>query len=66
MKADMYDRSRTTGPERHVVAEDNIVLIHDPSEVPESLFPQAGKFFKRFDAETCTFVSNITEQYPDD
>ncbi|KAF5677218.1 hypothetical protein FHETE_1730 [Fusarium heterosporum] len=61
-----YTCLRTTGPERHVVAEDNIVLIHDPSEVPESLFPQAGKFFKRFDAETCMFVSNITEQYPDD
>ncbi|KAF9762511.1 hypothetical protein IL306_003393 [Fusarium sp. DS 682] len=61
-----YTCLRTIGPERHVVAEDNIVLIQDPSEVPESLFPQAGKFFKRFDAETCTFVSNITEQYPDD
>ncbi|KAG5796635.1 hypothetical protein H9Q69_004326 [Fusarium xylarioides] len=61
-----YTCLRTIGPERHVVAEDNIVLIQDPREVPESLFPQAGKFFKRFDAETCTFVSNITEQYPDD
>uniref|UniRef100_A0A0D2XVV4 Hemimethylated DNA-binding domain-containing protein n=1 Tax=Fusarium oxysporum (strain Fo5176) TaxID=660025 RepID=A0A0D2XVV4_FUSOF len=61
-----YLTGRTIGPERHVVAEDNIVLIQDPREVPESLFPQAGKFFKRFDAETCTFVSNITEQYPDD
>ncbi|KAJ4255016.1 hypothetical protein NW762_009820 [Fusarium torreyae] len=61
-----YTCLRTTGPERHVVAEDNIMLISDPNEVPESLFPQAGKFFKRFDAETCTFVSNITEQYPDD
>ncbi|KAF4335001.1 hypothetical protein FBEOM_11155 [Fusarium beomiforme] len=60
-----YTCLRTIGPERHVVAEDNIVLIQDPSEVPESLFPQAGKFFKRFDATTCTFVSNITEQYPD-
>ncbi|KAH7192443.1 Transglutaminase-like superfamily-domain-containing protein [Fusarium flagelliforme] len=61
-----YTCLRTTGPERHVVAEDNIVLIDDPSEIPDSLFRQAGKFFKRFDAETCTFVSNITEQYPDD
>ncbi|RSL67108.1 hypothetical protein CEP53_003135 [Fusarium sp. AF-6] len=61
-----YTCVRTSGPERHVVAEDNIVLIRDPSEVPKSLFPQAGKFFKRFDAETCSFVSNITEQYPDD
>ncbi|KAL6356888.1 hypothetical protein LRP88_10501 [Fusarium phalaenopsidis] len=61
-----YTCVRTSGPERHVVAEDNIVLIQDPSEVPKSLFPQAGKFFKRFDADTCSFVSNITEQYPDD
>ncbi|OBS22163.1 hypothetical protein FPOA_08499 [Fusarium poae] len=61
-----YTCLRTTGPERHVVAEDNIVLIEDPSEIPDSLFRQAGKFFKRFDAETCTFVSNINEQYPDD
>ncbi|KAM0231046.1 hypothetical protein ACHAPO_008876 [Fusarium lateritium] len=61
-----YTCLRTTGPERHVVAEDNIVLIEDPSEIPDSLFRQAGKFFKRFDAETCTFVSNIKEQYPDD
>ncbi|KAG8669956.1 hypothetical protein FPOAC1_009359 [Fusarium poae] len=61
-----YTCLRTTGPERHVVAEDNIMLIEDPSEIPDSLFRQAGKFFKRFDAETCTFVSNINEQYPDD
>lgn len=57
---------RTTGPERHVVAEDNIVVITDPSEISDATFPLAGKFFKRFDAETCSFVSNITEQYPDD
>jgi F-box protein 21 len=61
-----YTCLRTTGPERHVVAEDNIVLIKDLSEIPDSLFRQAGKFFKRFDAETCTFVSNIKEQYPED
>ncbi|PTD04890.1 hypothetical protein FCULG_00001823 [Fusarium culmorum] len=60
-----YTCLRTTGPERHVVAEDNIVLIENPSEIPDSLLRQAGKFFKRFDAETCTFVSNVTEQYPD-
>ncbi|KAK7428702.1 hypothetical protein QQZ08_004796 [Neonectria magnoliae] len=61
-----YTCLRTTGPERHVVAEDNIVLIQNADEVPERMFPLAGKFFKRFDATTCTFVSNIKEQYPDD
>ncbi|KAH7154861.1 Transglutaminase-like superfamily-domain-containing protein [Dactylonectria estremocensis] len=61
-----YTCLRTTGPERHVVAEDNIVLIDNPDEIPETVLPLAGQFFKRFDAATCSFVSNIKEQYPDD
>ncbi|KAF7542818.1 hypothetical protein G7Z17_g11247 [Cylindrodendrum hubeiense] len=61
-----YTCLRTMGPERHVVAEDNIVLIRDADEIPESILPLAGKFFKRFDVATCSFVSNIKEQYPDD
>ncbi|KAH6982830.1 Transglutaminase-like superfamily-domain-containing protein [Ilyonectria sp. MPI-CAGE-AT-0026] len=61
-----YTCLRTTGPERHVVAEDNIVLIRNADEIPESILPLAGKFFKRFDRATCSFVSNIKEQYPDD
>ncbi|KAH6891009.1 Transglutaminase-like superfamily-domain-containing protein [Thelonectria olida] len=61
-----YTCLRTTGIERHVVAEDNIVLLHNPSEVPEDIFALAGKFFKRFDPDTCTFVSNLSEEFPDD
>lgn len=48
------------------VAQDNIDIITDPSLIPDSLFFLAGKFFKRFDEDTCTFVSNLEEYYPDD
>ncbi|KAL2139854.1 hypothetical protein VTI28DRAFT_4617 [Corynascus sepedonium] len=48
------------------VAQDNVVIISDPSLIPDELFFLAGKFFRRFDRETCTFVSNIREYYPDD
>ncbi|KAF7561970.1 hypothetical protein G7046_g2148 [Stylonectria norvegica] len=61
-----YTCLRMTGPERHVVAEDNIMIIRDADEIPASLFSLAGKFFKRFDYTECSFVSNIKEQYPDD
>lgn len=48
------------------VAQENIEIVTDPDLIPESLFFLAGKFFKRFDRESCTFVSNIKEFYPDD
>ncbi|KAH8903896.1 hypothetical protein BR93DRAFT_931005 [Coniochaeta sp. PMI_546] len=48
------------------LAQDTIEIITDPSLIPQQLFFLAGKFFKRFDPETCTFVSNIKEFYPDD
>ncbi|KAG6059162.1 hypothetical protein E4U17_006817 [Claviceps sp. LM77 group G4] len=56
----------STGSEPHVVAPENIELIHDPTRISDDMFPMAGKFFKRFDAETCSFISNNKEQYPDD
>ena len=52
---------RRAGVDRHVVAQDNIQVVTDPGLIPETLFSIAGKFFKRFDPETCTFVSNIKE-----
>lgn len=55
-----------TDIDRHVIAQDNIEIITDPSLIPERLFFVAGKFFKRFDSETCRFVSNIREFFPDD
>ncbi|KAG6064335.1 hypothetical protein E4U32_000301 [Claviceps aff. humidiphila group G2b] len=56
----------STGSEPHVVAPENIELIHDSTRISDDMFPMAGKFFKRFDAETCSFISNNKEQYPDD
>ncbi|QPG93812.1 hypothetical protein C2857_002781 [Epichloe festucae Fl1] len=56
----------STGSEPRVVAAENIELINDPTHISDDMFPMAGKFFKRFDPETCSFVSNIKEQYPDD
>lgn len=41
-------------------------IITNPDLIPDSLFYLAGKFFKRFDRTTCTFVSNLREYYPDD
>ncbi|KAK4124152.1 hypothetical protein N657DRAFT_617048 [Parathielavia appendiculata] len=58
--------SRKSTIDRLRVAQENVVIVTDPSLIPEDLFYVAGKFFKRFDAETCTFVSNIREYYPDD
>ncbi|KAK4194978.1 hypothetical protein QBC40DRAFT_289796 [Triangularia verruculosa] len=48
------------------IAQENVEIITDPSLIPDELFTAAGKYFKRFDRETCTFVSNIREYYPDD
>ncbi|KAK3376009.1 hypothetical protein B0T24DRAFT_617763 [Lasiosphaeria ovina] len=48
------------------VDQDNIEIITDPSLIPNALFYLAGKFFKKFDSSTCTFISNIKEYYPDD
>ncbi|PTB62445.1 hypothetical protein BBK36DRAFT_1163127 [Trichoderma citrinoviride] len=53
-----------TEPEQHVVALRNVELISDPSLIKEDMFPMAGKFFKRFDPDTCRFISNIREEYP--
>ncbi|KAG9249169.1 Hemimethylated DNA-binding protein YccV like-domain-containing protein [Calycina marina] len=46
------------------VAEEN-VEIHEPG-VPTSLMGLAGKFFKRWDRESKTFVSNIRDEFPED
>lgn len=52
--------------ERYVISESAVEIVEDPTVVEEDPFLYAGKFFKRFDPDTCTFVSNIREQYPDD
>ena len=40
--------------------------LEDGGHIPHELFETAGLYFKRFDAETRRFVSNIREEYPDD
>lgn len=46
------------------VAEENIIPLDEtPSE---SLMKLAGRHFKRWDEQTKMFVSNITDEYPDD
>ncbi|KAL2404003.1 hypothetical protein ABEF95_001291 [Exophiala dermatitidis] len=52
------------------VAEENIVLLQ-PHEIQEDnivdAFPiEIGKWFKRFDAQSGMFVSNVRDEYPED
>ncbi|CAK7208448.1 hypothetical protein SCUCBS95973_000106 [Sporothrix curviconia] len=54
------------GVERQVVAQRNIEIVTDPAAIPPPLMFLAGKHFKRFVPETCTFVSNLREFFPDD
>jgi F-box protein 21 len=44
----------------------NIEVIADPTIVDPNNFPSIGRYFKRFDPETCLFVSNIREEFPED
>lgn len=62
----LTSHSRTNSPERFVIAGESIQIIDDPRVVEADPFLYAGKYFKRFDSTTCTFVSNNREQYPDD
>jgi len=57
------------------VAEENIELIYSnsnggyvdaPVVIPKGLEKLAGRWFKRWDRNRGRFVSNITEEYPDD
>ncbi|CAK7231905.1 hypothetical protein SEUCBS140593_008082 [Sporothrix eucalyptigena] len=65
-KKSPFYTSLRLGVERQVVAQRNIEIITDPSLIPAPLMFLAGKHFKRFDTETCTFVSNLREFFPDD
>ena len=57
------------------VAEENIELIYSnanggyvdaPVEIPSGLEKLAGRWFKRWDKNRGRFVSNVTDEYPDD
>lgn len=46
------------------VAEENIDIIKP--DFPNNLMNQAGKYFKRWDSQSHTFVSGIRDEYPED
>lgn len=46
------------------VAEENIETVQLTAS--DSLMSLAGRYFKRWDKSTSTFVSNIKDEYPDD
>ena len=46
------------------VAEENIERLYD--KPCQSLMNLAGRWFKRWDRDMRVFVSNITDEYPDD
>jgi len=46
------------------VAEENILPLEE--RPPADLVRLAGRHFKRYDAESQMFVSNITDEYSDD
>ncbi|KIY02788.1 uncharacterized protein Z520_01253 [Fonsecaea multimorphosa CBS 102226] len=51
------------------VAEENVMLLSasDITEDRINAFPiEIGKWFKRYDPETGTFVSNVRDEYPED
>lgn len=46
------------------VAQENIEIVE--SGEPTTLMGLAGQYFKRWDSTAHKFVSNITDEYPDD
>ncbi|KAI9923466.1 hypothetical protein MW887_009292 [Aspergillus wentii] len=49
------------------VAEENVELVKPHiDELPQALVKVAGKHFKRWDKETQAFISNISDEYPED
>lgn len=47
------------------VAEENIAITQ-LEHVGQDLMDLAGRYFKRWDRSSGTFVSNIRDEYPDD
>jgi F-box protein 21 len=43
-----------------------LIPVDSPALVGEELKFLCGRYFKRFDHENCTFMSNIREEYPED
>lgn len=61
--ANLFSRVASSTDER-IIAPGNLEVIDDESRVTRHMFPLAGKYFKRFDRESCRFISNIDEEYP--
>ncbi|RAK74359.1 YccV-like-domain-containing protein [Aspergillus fijiensis CBS 313.89] len=51
---------------RYVAEESIEPLVTEMADLPHSLVAIAGKHFKRWDNDRRVFVSNITDEYPDD
>ena len=64
--ADLSLCGRVDDTTMRYVAQENIE-IEEPDSLDEfdGLRQLAGKYFKRFDSSTKRFVSNITDEYPD-
>jgi len=60
------DRSMRYVAEENIGLMDQVVSARVNLDPPEGLMRVAGKYFKRWDAERCVFVSNVRDQYPDD
>lgn len=60
-----YDLMVDDGPAGIVARPENLELVADPQAVLATSFDRAGLYFKRFDNATCTFISNVMEDFPD-
>ncbi|KAG9250177.1 Transglutaminase-like superfamily-domain-containing protein [Emericellopsis atlantica] len=61
-----YTYIRLDSEDRHIIQEENIMLISNSAKLKGVDLQKAGKFFKRFDERACRFVSNVRELFPDD
>lgn len=52
------------------VAQENIVPLeggtYTEKEIEEMFSVEIGKWFRRYDAESSTFISNVRDEYPED
>lgn len=56
--------SVASGTDERIIAPENVEIVQDESQITGRMFPLAGKYFKRFDRDSCCFISNIDEEFP--
>lgn len=61
-----YTCLRSNSPSRFIIDDTYVEIVNHMSPGRVMDFPFAGKYFKRFDEGSGTFVSNIRESFPDD